>query len=498
MSRPNQLDPQARCSFGPAPLLPCVRVPMQMKHGEHRNEVGVHGEEHAVRKIANECPPSAFLDRRKQKGTVEEPREHRIDLSLKTEAQASALALVPKGRLENIELSLGRDIEPPHLASGAEAGQKLVADLRPGAGGHLASPVRREALGHDLAMPVRNRHVFRMLREMSPQPLNVFELLIRRELVEASRRKGRLRHVPSIPPAHSTAGLANVTISTLGVRREDTPDATPNRRPVRQTWRPQFHIMYVSVNAIQPGLRTRTKDAIGTIRHIFLEADHDGPRLLAQIGGHDDLPPTSNVLETSPGRVHVFWRAEGFTPDGAARLQKHLAHDLATDEAATSCSQTTRLPGYRNHKTRLRVSSPSAITTPPPVSVLVPFPARANPDQSRRSSATSDRTCRIWSNAPVAIWVEWRAEGLLRECSACTARRVGRAHRRRSMVGHHGADEPVRAGTISEYGSRVEVSHGPLPADSTERAAAAVRSSHRTLWRVLPVPARGVGCARSG
>ena len=36
--------------------------------------------------------------------------------------------------------------------------------------------------------------------------------------------------------------------------------------------------------------------------------------------------------------------------EGAARLQKHLAHDLATDEAATSCSQTTRLPGYRNHK----------------------------------------------------------------------------------------------------------------------------------------------------
>lgn len=116
--------------------------------------------------------------------------------------------------------------------------------------------------------------------------------------------------------------------------------------------------VYVSVNAIQPGRRTRTKDAIGTIRHIFLDADHDGPKVLDQIGTRDDLPPTSYVLESSPGRIHVFWRAEGFTPEGAARLQKHLAQDLATDGAATSCSQTTRLPGYRNHK----YSSPSLVT----------------------------------------------------------------------------------------------------------------------------------------
>ncbi|MGB7217952.1 MAG: DNA-primase RepB domain-containing protein [Vicinamibacterales bacterium] len=116
--------------------------------------------------------------------------------------------------------------------------------------------------------------------------------------------------------------------------------------------------VYVSVNTIQPGRRTRTKDAIGTVRHIFLDADHDGPKVLDQIGIRDDLPPTSYVLESSPDRIHVFWRAEGFTPAGAARLQKHLARDLATDGAATSCSQTTRLPGYRNHK----YSSPNLVT----------------------------------------------------------------------------------------------------------------------------------------
>src|SRR5438034_4739702 len=33
---------------------------------------------------------------------------------------------------------------------------------------------------------------------------------------------------------------------------------------------------YVSVNAITPGVRARTKDAISSIRHLFLEADEDG------------------------------------------------------------------------------------------------------------------------------------------------------------------------------------------------------------------------------
>jgi hypothetical protein len=108
--------------------------------------------------------------------------------------------------------------------------------------------------------------------------------------------------------------------------------------------------VYVSVNAIQPGRRTRTKDAIATIRHIFIDADHDGQRVLDQIGIRDDLPRTSYVLQSSPGRIHVFWRASDFTPPDAERLQKVLARQLGTDQAATSCSQTTRLPGYRNHK----------------------------------------------------------------------------------------------------------------------------------------------------
>lgn len=108
--------------------------------------------------------------------------------------------------------------------------------------------------------------------------------------------------------------------------------------------------VYVSVNAIRPGLRARTKNAIDAVRHIFLDADHDGAGVLARLAVRDDIPPPSYVLESSPNRVHVFWRVAGFTNDIVEHLQKHLAGEFRTDPAATACSQTTRLPGYRNHK----------------------------------------------------------------------------------------------------------------------------------------------------
>lgn len=107
--------------------------------------------------------------------------------------------------------------------------------------------------------------------------------------------------------------------------------------------------VYVSVNAVQPG-RSRTKRAIAAIRHVFLEVDTDGLGLLASLTTRPDLPPPSYVLHSSPGRLHVFWRARDFNCSEVELLQKRLARELETDSAATSCAQTTRLPGFVNHK----------------------------------------------------------------------------------------------------------------------------------------------------
>lgn len=127
-------------------------------------------------------------------------------------------------------------------------------------------------------------------------------------------------------------------------------DAT---RPRFQAWLRHLNArgwnVYVSVNATRPGC-SRTRESIAAVRHVFLEVDVDGPDLLASLNTRPDLPPPSYVLHSSAGRLHVFWRARGFDCSELELLQKRLARELQTDPAATSCSQTTRLPGFLNHK----------------------------------------------------------------------------------------------------------------------------------------------------
>ena len=110
--------------------------------------------------------------------------------------------------------------------------------------------------------------------------------------------------------------------------------------------------VFVSVNAIRPQRKARTREAIGDMRHVFLDADRDGPSVLAAIAARPDLPPPSFVIHSSPNRLHVLWSVCGFTKAGAEALQKQLAAELDTDKVATSCAQLTRLPGFFNHKYR--------------------------------------------------------------------------------------------------------------------------------------------------
>jgi hypothetical protein len=107
--------------------------------------------------------------------------------------------------------------------------------------------------------------------------------------------------------------------------------------------------VYVGVNAYRPG-RSRARSAVAQVRHLFLEEDVDGPGLLAALSTRPDLPPPSYVLHSSPGRLHVLWRVRDIAPSGVELLQKQLARELLTDRAATSSAQTTRLPGFLNHK----------------------------------------------------------------------------------------------------------------------------------------------------
>lgn len=88
-----------------------------------------------------------------------------------------------------------------------------------------------------------------------------------------------------------------------------------NHAPLRTTRTLRFHIIFVSVNAITSGLRSRTRDAIGAVRHVFLDADGDGPGVLSRIQARLDLPNPSYVLHSSPDhRRGMRCAQEGGTP----------------------------------------------------------------------------------------------------------------------------------------------------------------------------------------
>ena len=108
--------------------------------------------------------------------------------------------------------------------------------------------------------------------------------------------------------------------------------------------------VYVSTNAVAAGQPSRARQNVAAVRHVFVDADVEGNRLLATLSARSDVPSPSYILRTSTGRVHVLWRVQGMDVRGVEVVQKHLARDLGADLAATSAAQMTRLPGFLNHK----------------------------------------------------------------------------------------------------------------------------------------------------
>jgi hypothetical protein len=171
--------------------------------------------------------------------------------------------------------------------------------------------------------------------------------------------------------------------------------------------------VYISVNAVTSGQRSRRRTAIRAIRHVFLDADQHAAHILAAVEARSDLPPLSYVLHSSPHRAHLFWRVTGFPVDRTEALQKQLARELRTDPAATASTQTTRWVGFVNHKYQpghlvtieyrslTRVYTPRDFPTPSFTTPAVPtMPRTAG---RRRTADVIDRARRYLAALPPAI-----------------------------------------------------------------------------------------------
>jgi hypothetical protein len=112
----------------------------------------------------------------------------------------------------------------------------------------------------------------------------------------------------------------------------------------------ELYDIYVGMNALKPGARTRTKEDIHTVRHLYLDLDHDGPTALARIRESNLVPPANYTVNTSPGRYQLVWRVEAVSPEQAEVLLRTMARTFGGDPAATDSTRVLRIPGFKNRK----------------------------------------------------------------------------------------------------------------------------------------------------
>ena len=108
--------------------------------------------------------------------------------------------------------------------------------------------------------------------------------------------------------------------------------------------------VYVGMNPLKPDARTRTKEDILSVCHLYVDLDHEGPKSLASIEQSKTVPRPNYILTTSPGKFQVIWRVEEIPQDQAEALLRAMARRFGGDPAATDSTRVLRIPGFRNTK----------------------------------------------------------------------------------------------------------------------------------------------------
>ena len=108
--------------------------------------------------------------------------------------------------------------------------------------------------------------------------------------------------------------------------------------------------IFIGMNPVREGSRSRTKEQIREVRHTYLDLDEEAGASLQAIRTSGDVPPPNFILDTSPGKHQVVWRVEGLDANQTETLLRALASQYGGDPAATDVSRLLRLPGFTNRK----------------------------------------------------------------------------------------------------------------------------------------------------
>ena len=108
--------------------------------------------------------------------------------------------------------------------------------------------------------------------------------------------------------------------------------------------------IYIGMNTLKPEARTRTKEDIETIRHLYMDIDHDGPAAMGRIQQSNLVPRQNYTINTSPDKFQVVWRVQNISQEQAESLQRAMVRKFGGDPAATDSTRVLRLPGFLNRK----------------------------------------------------------------------------------------------------------------------------------------------------
>ena len=108
--------------------------------------------------------------------------------------------------------------------------------------------------------------------------------------------------------------------------------------------------IYIGMNPLKKDASTRTKEDIESIKHVYIDLDHDGSEALESIENSSVVPTPNYVLNSSPEKHQVVWKVEGINFEEAEGLLHAVAREFGGDPAATDATRVLRVPGFANKK----------------------------------------------------------------------------------------------------------------------------------------------------
>jgi hypothetical protein len=162
---------------------------MEMRNRQDRREISLNDEKHAEWKPVEDGPPVLAKHPRKAQRAFFDSREGCAKFDEECRSEAVPLTVVPSRRLEEIEFRFRPNVQPKHLPTGTQTLLNSLDDLLPGPCFIRRPAMRGEALRQERLLPLLQRNLVDVRRNVIPQRLDVLNLVFNRERVESRRRQ---------------------------------------------------------------------------------------------------------------------------------------------------------------------------------------------------------------------------------------------------------------------------------------------------------------------